>query len=45
MATRLKQEDFIRLPQEPKKTIYRMLLVPEFLLRLLMQMVKERIRK
>jgi len=34
MATRLKQEDFIRLPQEPKKTMYRMLLVPEFLLRL-----------
>jgi N-acetylglucosaminyldiphosphoundecaprenol N-acetyl-beta-D-mannosaminyltransferase len=32
-----------RLPQEPRKTIYRMLLVPEFLLRLLMQMVKERI--
>jgi hypothetical protein len=44
MATRLKQ-DFIRLPQEPKKTIYRMLLVPEFLLRLPGQMVKERIRK
>jgi N-acetylglucosaminyldiphosphoundecaprenol N-acetyl-beta-D-mannosaminyltransferase len=34
-----------RLPQEPKKTIYRMLLVPEFLLRLLVQMVDERIRK
>ncbi len=34
-----------RLPQEPKKTMYRMLLVPEFLLRLLVQMVKERIRK
>jgi len=34
-----------RLPQEPKKTIYRMLLVPEFLFRLLVQMVEERIRK
>jgi N-acetylglucosaminyldiphosphoundecaprenol N-acetyl-beta-D-mannosaminyltransferase len=34
-----------RLPQEPKKTIYRMLLVPEFLLRLLVQMAEERIRK
>jgi N-acetylglucosaminyldiphosphoundecaprenol N-acetyl-beta-D-mannosaminyltransferase len=34
-----------RLPQEPKKTINRMLLVPEFLLRLLGQMVEERIRK
>jgi N-acetylglucosaminyldiphosphoundecaprenol N-acetyl-beta-D-mannosaminyltransferase len=34
-----------RLPQEPKKTIYRMLLVPEFLLRLMVQMVEERIRK
>jgi len=28
-----------RLPQEPKKTIYRMLLVPEFLLRLLWGMI------
>jgi N-acetylglucosaminyldiphosphoundecaprenol N-acetyl-beta-D-mannosaminyltransferase len=34
-----------RLPQEPKKTIYRMLLVPEFLFRLMVQMVEERIRK
>jgi N-acetylglucosaminyldiphosphoundecaprenol N-acetyl-beta-D-mannosaminyltransferase len=28
-----------RLPQEPKKTIYRMSLVPEFLLRLLRAMI------
>jgi N-acetylglucosaminyldiphosphoundecaprenol N-acetyl-beta-D-mannosaminyltransferase len=28
-----------RLPQEPKKTIYRMMLVPEFLLRLLSAMI------
>ena len=34
-----------RLPQEPKKTIYRMLLVPEFLCRLCIQMVQERIRQ
>jgi N-acetylglucosaminyldiphosphoundecaprenol N-acetyl-beta-D-mannosaminyltransferase len=34
-----------RLPQEPRKTAYRMLLVPEFLFRLLMQMVKERFRQ
>jgi len=33
-----------RLPQQPKKTIYRMLLVPEFLFRLLLQMVRKRIR-
>lgn len=34
-----------RLPQEPRKTIYRMLLVPEFLFRLLIQLVRERIRQ
>ena len=37
-------EWLFRLPQEPKKTTYRMLLVPEFLFRLFVQIVKERIR-
>jgi N-acetylglucosaminyldiphosphoundecaprenol N-acetyl-beta-D-mannosaminyltransferase len=32
-------EWLFRLPQEPKKTIYRMSLVPEFLVRILMQMM------
>ncbi len=31
-----------RLPQEPKKTIYRMSLVPEFLMRILLQMIKRK---
>ena len=34
-----------RLPQEPRKTIYRMLLVPEFLCRLLVQMVEEYLKR
>ena len=31
-----------RLPQEPKKTIYRMLLVPEFLVRIVMQLISRK---
>jgi UDP-N-acetyl-D-mannosaminuronic acid transferase (WecB/TagA/CpsF family) len=34
-------EWLFRLPQEPRKTIYRMTLVPEFLVRTVMQMVKK----
>jgi N-acetylglucosaminyldiphosphoundecaprenol N-acetyl-beta-D-mannosaminyltransferase len=34
-------EWFFRLPQQPKKTIYRMSLVPEFLIRTLIQVVKK----
>jgi hypothetical protein len=31
-----------RLPREPKKTIYRMSLVPEFLLRTLIQLISKK---